>query len=472
MFLSTFELRFVRAAAALLVGTNVAVAVADEPSGGLLTYEIPSKLLYSHHNDDFTVRVRRPGERWRDLYEYNVTLDQDTHSNATVVQFDFTGVVEVAVRKNNGDFERVEIRPSAHALNQRVVDGIVFFELDRPRNLSVEFDGDRLHNLHMLAGAPIERPAAGPNVVFFEPGLHIPPDGSGFFQVKSGQTIYVAGGAVLQGTFAPRGVENVRILGRGIIDRPRHQLIVHASKNVSVEGLTFLVPLHGTIACSSSSAVRFHDIKTFSDGRWSDGINVFACQDVDVERAFVRTSDDSVAIYATRKEGKGDTRRVTVRDSIFWPDVAHAMFVGLHGDSNVVSDVLFDNIDVLGLDEDDPEYQGVMAISAGDSNVVRKVTFRDIRVDHIEEGKLVNVRVVYNDKYSFSPGKSVEDVLFQNISYTGHGWPSPSLLGGYDRERRVRRVVFDNVQIDGRKITSAERELLEVGPFVDSVTFK
>ncbi len=275
---------------------------------------------------------------------------------------------------------------------------------------------------------------------------------------------------MLQGTFKPENVEDVRILGRGMIDRPREQLVVHGSRNVLIEGLTFLTPRHATIACSSSSQVRFTDIRTFSDGKWSDGINVFACKDVDVERAFIRTSDDSVAIYATRKRGIGDTERVRIKESTFWPDVAHAMFVGLHGNNNLVTDVHFDNIDVLNLDEDDPEYQGAMAISAGDSNTVRKVSFRNVRIDHIEEGRLFNVRVVFNDKYSFSPGKAVAGVLFENIFYTGSGSPGPSVIGGFSDEQRVSNIVFDNVRIGGR--TWRGREGLEIGNFVEGVSFK
>lgn len=450
----------------------VSIAATHAQASDLFTYDIPARLLYSHHIDDFTVKVRQPGGEWRDLYEYEVTLDQDTNSSATVVQFDFRGEVEVAIRKNNGDFSRVEVRPARPTTKYIVKDGIVHLRLSQPQNLSVEFDGDRLHNLHVLAGAPIERPAPGPDVVFYEPGLHVPADGSGIFPVKSGQTIYVAGGAVLQGTFKPRGVENVRILGRGMIDRPKDQLVVHESRNVSIEGLTFLTPLHGTIACSSSQQVRFSDIRTFSNGQWSDGINVFACKDVDIDRAFVRTSDDSVAIYATRKEARGDTQRIRVRNSTFWPDVAHAMFVGLHGDGNLVSDVEFDDIDVLNLDEDDPEYQGAMAISAGDSNTVRNIAFRNIRVDHIEEGKLINVRVVYNSKYSFSPGRAVSGVTFQNIGYAGKGWAGKSILGGYDKDRRVSKVVFDNVRIGGTKLNGPEQGEVDIGPFVDDVTFK
>jgi len=452
-------------------------AVAPAAAGPVLqVYSNPAPLQYSHHNDDFTVRVRQPGGSWRDLYEYDVKVDLDKPQDASLVRFDFEGRVEVAIEKNNGDFRRVQVRPASAGIKPRVGrDGLVYLTLDQPSNLSVEFDGDRLHNLHILAGRPDTPPESGPNVVTYGPGRHTPPAGSSYFPVRSGQTIYIAGGAVLQGQFRLDGVENVRIYGRGIIDRQQEQFVVHNSRNVTVEGLTFIDSKYGTIACSQSRDVRFIDLKAFSAGQWSDGVNVFACDGVEVDRAFIRTSDDSVAIYATRKDATGDTRNVKVMNSAFWPDVAHAMFVGLHGDTgtpNVIENVAFSNIDVLELDEDDPEYEGAMAISAGDTNLVRHIRFSDVRVEHIQEGKLFNLRVVFNEKYNTSPGKGVEDVVFRNISYAGATTPSASLIAGYDAQRRVRGVVFENVTIAGRKLKGPEKDVLEVGPHVDGVTFR
>lgn len=459
-------------AASLLMGLAAEAAPASRLEISPLP---PGGLVYSLHNDTFTVRVRQPGGAWRDLFEYGVTIDADGPSQASMAQFDFEGPVEIGVRKNNGDFKRVEVRPTRNGIKPKVRDGLITFTIDKPQNLSVEFDGDRLHNLHIFAGAPIPRPAPGPDVVVYEAGLHKPPADGQFFPVASGQTIYLAPGAVLQGLFKIDHVQNVRIIGRGMIDRPADQLVVQDSRNVLVEGLTFLTPKHGTIACASSSQVTFRDIKTLSNGAWSDGINVFACQDVTVERAFIRTSDDSVAIYATRKSGIGDTRGVQVRQSVFWPDVAHAVFIGLHGDTdkrNIVEDVRFEDIDILGLDEDDPEYQGALAISAGDSNTVRNIVFDGVRVEQIEEGKLFNVRTVFNAKYGTSPGLLVDGVYFRNISFTGAGWASPSTISGFAPDRPVRNISFENVTIAGRRLTRADPALIEIGPNVDGVTFK
>lgn len=458
------------ALAALAAAAGVANAA---ELGRLETYPNPPELLYSRHNNDFGVRVRQTGGPWRQLFTWDAHVDLHRPQDATVAQFDFEGEVEVMIEKKCGDVSRVEVRPEGAGVRPRIVGGIVYLKLTQPQNLSVEFDGDRLHNLHILAGRPAEAPPPGPDVVVYGPGLHRPPDGA-YFPVRSGQTIYVAGGAVLEGTFRLDGAENVRIYGRGIIDRPAEQLVVHRSRHVSIEGLTFLDSLHGVMACSQSSDVRFLDVKAFSAGQWSDGIDVFACDGVKVDRAFIRTSDDSIAVYATRKGAVGDTRNVSVTRSVFWPDVAHAMFVGLHGDTpspDTLEHIAFSDIEALGLDEIQPEYQGVMAISAGDSNTVRDVTFSNIRVDRIQEGKLFNVRVVFNTKYNTSPGRAVENVVFRNIRYSGQGLPSPSLIAGYDAERRVRNVLLDDVRIGGRKLTG-RGDQLEIGPFADGVVVR
>ena len=104
------------AALSALLGGPALAEIPGEPSDLLVYPEPPGGLVYTMHNDAFTVRVRKPGGAWRDLYEYNVKIDSDGPSDASVVQFDFKGEVEIGVQKNNGDFKRVEVRPTKNAV--------------------------------------------------------------------------------------------------------------------------------------------------------------------------------------------------------------------------------------------------------------------------------------------------------------------------------------------------------------------
>lgn len=439
----------------------------------LVLYEVPSEALYTHHNDDFTVRVRVPGGEWQDVYEYEVKVDLDDPQSASMVYFDLSGPVDVAVKKNNGDVRRVEVRPHSAGIKAKLVRNTAYFTLDKPAKISVEFDGDRLHNLHLFANpVETERPdPKDPNVVYFGPGVHKLPEGKEAFSIPSNKTVYIAGGALVQGMIEVRDAENVRIVGRGIIDRPARGILAARSRNVEIDGVIVRNPRHYTVFCGQSTGLSVRNLKTFSAESWGDGLDHMSCSDVRIDDVFLRTSDDSIAIYGRRWEYSGDARNYLVTNSTLWADIAHPINIGVHGNHEkpeVLENITFRNIDVLGHDEDDRNYQGVMAITDGDDNLVRNVLFEDFRIDSIEEGMLFNIRAVFNEKYSHSPGRGVENVTIRNVRFKG-GDINRSVIAGYSADRMVRSVTIEDVTVAGKPL---KREDIDIGPFTEDVTVK
>lgn len=448
-------------------------AVAQTADAGLHLHEPPTgKAFWAYLNDDFTVRVRTPGGAWRDLYEYDVKVDLDRPQDASMVFFDIAGPVEVAVKKNNGDARRVEVRPDSAGVRARLAGNTAYFRLDRPANVSVEFDGDRLHNLHLFAAAPEPAlPPQGPGVVYFGPGIHPLPEGQKSFRIPSNTTVVLAGGALVQGSIEIRDAENVRIVGHGIIDRPQQGITIANSRNVTVDGPIVLNPNHYTVLCGQSVGVSIRNLKSFSASSWSDGLDFMSCSDVRVDGVFLRNSDDTIAIYGGRWDYKGDARNYRITNSTLWADIAHPINIGLHGTpgaAEVLEDITFENIDILGHDEDDRDYQGAMAITDGDNNLVRNVRFEDIRIDDIQEGMLFNFRVVFNAKYSHAPGRGIEGVTLRNIRFRGGDINRP-VIAGHSADRRVRGVRIENVTIAGERLRRAD---IDVGPFLDDLTVR
>jgi hypothetical protein len=428
------------------------------------------KMFWSAEQDDFTVRVRSPGGEWQDLYEYKVRVDSDTKSHATMVFFNIDGPVEVSVKKNNGMPRTVAVRPASRGVEAQLQGDTAVIRLDEPAKISVEFDDDRLHNLHLIAGAlRDDQPEAGEGVRIFGPGDHEPEEG-GYFHLRSGEMVYLAPGAILNGGVVIDRAENVRLIGNGLIyNSPSGGIRISYSRNVTIDGPTVVNPVHYSISCGQSQNITVTDFRAFSEGSWTDGIDLMACSDMRVDDVFLRNSDDTIAVYAGRNEYHGDSRNFSLTNAVLWADIAHPIHIGIHGSrggSEVIDNLVFRDIDILEHDENDPVYQGALAINAGDGNLVSDVLFEDIRVERIEEGIPFLFRVVFNDTYSHAPGRGIRNVTLRNIRFPA-AEGRPPVVGGYSADRTVRDVTLDSVTIGGRPIS---RDDIAVGDHVENLS--
>ncbi|MBO5942499.1 MAG: endo-polygalacturonase [Bacteroidales bacterium] len=417
--------------------------------------------------DDFTVKVRLAGGEWQDVPTYMVKVDevrQTKHcvEKASLGYFDFEGQVEVSVTYNKGPIETAKVRPLSYGIKPVVDGSTLTFTLDCPRNLSVEVNGDIFHNLHLFANAiDVNNPIDGviiknekqlakkrKDVIYFGPGLHRIDT---LFPV-SGQTVYIAGGAVVRGTIHVVNASDVKIYGRGIVHPSGRGegVYIQRSKNVEVDGIiSTQCPVGG------SDGVKITNVKVISSYGWGDGLNVFASSNVHYDRCFARTSDDCVTVYATRKGFTGSCRNILTENCVLWADVAHPIMIGIHGNvesPDVIENLVYRNIDILDHKEKQIDYQGCMAINAGDDNLIRNILFEDIRIEDFRQGQLVNIRIFYNKKYCLAPGRGIEDITFRNVTYNGSG-EEMSVIYGYSEERKVKNIRFENLVINGQVIS-------------------
>jgi hypothetical protein len=174
-----------------------------------------------------------------------------------------------------------------------------------------------------------------------------------------------------------------------------------------------------------------------------------------------------------------------MRNSTLWADVAHAIFIGIHGNAEACDSIVglrYENIDILGQSEPQVDYQGCMAINCGDNNTVKDVVFENIRIEEIEQGCITQVKVGFNKKYCAAPGRTVENITFRNIRYRGKT-PYMSVINGYDEERKVKGIVFEDLKINGTKIhdtmkgkpswyATSDYVPMFVGNHVEGITFR
>lgn len=422
-------------------------------SSELQIYSLPD---FFPQNNDFRVRVRSAGKSWVEVpvamvHVVKLVSFRQVRQNSSMCYFDFSGEVEVEITYNNGVIEQSRIRPLSAGVQADVCRNIIRFKLNKPVNISVEVNGDIHQNLHVFSN-PIEDKLPFENdhdMIYLGPGLHE----IDTLYMKSNQSLYIAGGAVLKGKIVCDKVENVRIFGRGIVYQGHRGVEITHSKNITIEDLIFVNPVHYTIYGGASNGITIKNIRSFSARGWGDGIDLMSCSDVLVDGVFMRNSDDCIAIYCHRWDYYGDARNITVQNSILWADIAHPINFGTHGNpdpahAEMIENVVFRNIDILNHNEPQIDYQGCIAINVSEQILARNLLFEDIRIDEIQQGQLINIRVTFNKKYAKAPGRGVENVVFRNISYNGK-LPSTSIISGYNEERMVRNIVFENLQING-----------------------
>ena len=281
--------RFVRLILAGLAASS-ALWAEDAPVNRVITYPAPAG---APQNGDFTVKVRPPGGDWQPVAVYVVKVDAvigTAHSprNTSMAYFDFAGTVDVSITSNRGVVQSARVRPLSFGIAPLVGGNTLAFSLSQPRNLSVEVNGDIFGNLQLFAN-PIEtaRPdPTDPNVIYFGPGVHALPGGT--LRVPSGKTVYLAGGAVVRGRILADRVENVRILGRGMVDQvARGGVRIANSTNVEVSDI--FTPQCFT---GGSQHVTITNVKCMSYVGNGDGMNVISSSDVLLDGVFNRNSDD------------------------------------------------------------------------------------------------------------------------------------------------------------------------------------
>lgn len=423
-------------------------------------YPIPSGFAT---RETFQAKVRSPGGAWKSvdiwqvsLAETNITSGSGNNHQSSVAYFDFCGDVEVSLTYNKSSIDSVRIRPLSYHIVPTVNGSEIRFQLSKPRNIVIEVDGDIFDCLHLLSDRPdYDAPKENSSsVIYLGPGTHGFPGGS--INITSGQTLYLAGGAVLTSTVNFYRADNAAIRGRGLLYHSTSGgVLAENSSNILIDGVTMLNPNGYSVTLGMTDNAVVRNIHSFSSIGWGDGIDVFCSNNVLIEGVFMRNSDDCVAIYAHRWNYWGNTTNVTLRDSTLWADTAHPINVGTHGNSDnpeVIENLQFRNVDVLDHREYQILYQGTIALNPGDNNLVQDVLVDDFRVEDFRKGQFINMRVMYNSKYNTAPGRGIRNVTIQNMVYNGNH-SNLNVMTGYDEERTISFVNFMNLTVNGKSIS-------------------
>ncbi|KAJ8116390.1 hypothetical protein OPT61_g2168 [Boeremia exigua] len=461
-------------------------------------------LIYNHTDQDslpagievdkrFQIHARIVGTdhegRWRTITgvttkvaSANITQNElDTHTIAVASLSVPAGrSIEFKVRCGFTKVDTALVRPASLQVHTEITDDCcVGFTLNRSVDLMLEINGDKWQALHMLVN---ETDLAGPScdmkgLWYFGSGVN---NGSAYNNVVDGRLmvpsntiVYLARGAILTAQVIFSRVANSSIRGPGYIFRagdacvasvsrkPREldggAILIERSEKIVVEGVTSLRSFGFSLPVVEGKDVHINRYRSFSGYGNGDGIDLFCCRDVVIENCFLRNSDDTIAIYGHRWDYYGDTHNIQVRDCTLLPDIAHPIHMGTHGnpeEPETFSNIHVRNIDILDHCENQMWYQGCISINAADENLIQDVLIEDVRVERITKGQLFNIRVMKNAMWTTAPGRGVRNVTLRNIKLdqATSKTINPSQIAGYDSERKIQNITFENLMVDGRYI--------------------
>ena len=264
------------------------------------------------HSTDTQVKVN--GQECY-VYETNVNHPRQWVSNycppmsrTPISYFDFEGMVEIQVTVPNMELSEVKISPLSYGIEPMVDEEThtVTFCIETPDTYTLQFNNSPERAVHIFANAietPEEIPdAEDPNVIYIGPGEW----NIESIMLKKGQTLYLAGGAVVHGIVNGNFESDITVCGRGILDGSHLEgwqgrnasipLKFDYCKNVKLKDIIVLNSNAWVCQGYNSSEGLIDGLKIISSRPNGDGISLQSCQNYVVQNCFVRSWDDSLVV--------------------------------------------------------------------------------------------------------------------------------------------------------------------------------
>lgn len=453
--------------------TAVALGLAGAASAEVVTYPAPAE---EPRSPDYEVWADgRPVDVYtaRTLDEPFANREWDFGGSYSFASFDMEGTVEVRIVSRDRSVREVVVRPESAGVAPAVMDDrTLTLTLTRPTKLSIEPDGKR--GPLLLFANPLETDVPGPGdegVIYFGPGIHRPER----IEVGTGQTLYLAGGAVVKGAVVAAG-DHIRIRGRGILDGsdwpwtkgPCGCLVDIRGEDIEVEGITIRGSFAWTIVPRHSRNVTVRNVK-LANGRVQndDGINPCNSRDVLITDCFIRTDDDCVALKGLdfAEQGSSDVERIVVENSVLWCDRARIFLLGHESRAAFMRDITLRNLDIIHFS------MTPFLFEPGEEMRLEDVIVEDVRIHGEGQGELIRLRPVVNQYMRTQAPGTIRDVRFARVTLEGTPGGYAVQVLGADPGHDVRRVTFDEVSLLGRLLTEASPEV-QVGADAGDVAFE
>ncbi len=474
--------------------------------------------LVSANGTDIPLHAARvskmPFNRWWPGHQR--PIDQTEIASFASFETDESVDFEITPSKS---FEKVEIRPKSENIEPLIKDGKIYFTVKNSGQYTVELDGfhEALH-LFINPKKPYEIPDKNSSdVIYFGEGIH----DVGVIELESNQTLYIDENAVVYGRVHAIGKDNIRIIGRGILDQSKIQedpslefdrspyfnvhdeerpgaLVLEYCTNVYIEGITIRDSIFLTVRLICCENILIDNVKIIGNWRYnSDGIDFVNSIDCECKNSFVRSFDDSLCLKGFFFYNQGDMfyngktydelKNVKFTNCVIWNEWGHALEAGVDMCAKSIHDSGFYDCDVI-------HGTGVMLdVASFDYAEIYNITYDNIRIEYDDVHLKPMIQAKDEDVYentdkdylptllsSFVDYEScisqggkkrshIHDITFKNIYVTANTMPKSEFFG-FDSEHSVDNITIENLYLNGEKVI--EKDSFKIGEYVNNLCLK
>lgn len=431
-------------------------------------------------------------------------IDQSEQINFLSLSTDEPLTFEITPKKA---FENVIIRPLEAGIIPKINNGTISFTIEKPQYFTVEPFG-RNNALHIFVD-PIEEAEKEGEIIYFGTGEHYVDT----LNLKSNQTVYIDEGAVVYGCIKAIDAENIKIIGRGILDNSKNKekilfevedsandcAIKNAKRqmtvqleyctNVEIEGITIRDSLVYNIRPIACKNLTIKNVKIIGCWRYnSDGIDMHNCENVLIENCFIRTFDDSICVKGFDCYYEGDVeeavrkamyrngksydifKNVLVKNCVIWNDWGKCLEIGAETRAEEIFDITFENCNIIHVSA------SVLDSFNIDYAFVHDITYKNISVEYDEiipelilqksdkdvyeitnpdyAPDLISVVTAYHYEYSAGGSRrgKTENVNFENIRLYSRQKPTFN-FEGFDETHLTKDIFIKNIYWNNRLLT-------------------
>ena len=429
--------------------------------------------------------------------------------------FDMVGSVNVKI-KTNISLRNLKVLPSRYNIKPSVIEDEADFTLDKPCDISFEPNG--CNSPLILFANNIEKNIPSKkesNVIYFGPGVHNPV--GGLIKLKSNQTLYIAGGAVVNAGIEATG-DNITICGSGLIDGTDWDhnagptdFMINAKNcnNFVMKDVILKGSYYWTIVPQNCDGVLIDHVRLVGSRVGNDdGVDPCNSSNVKIRNCFFRTDDDSVSPKGiTRSGGEKDSKSVEnilVENCTFWVDFANVFRIATESSCPSLLNFTAKNIDVIHFPN--REQVQIFWLHPTGKMAMDNLFFENIRINGEHSYNLIKLTPDLNlvgtrpiiqptpnniqvgtgrrglgsrgyGEFVVIPsnGPYIHNVIFHNVCtynpYTElNNERGLVILKGVDAQHNVSNITFNNVSYFGKELKANSKNIIE-NEFVSNIQF-